>query len=108
MSVVADDSRVNAFYTLALVGSVAKADAPGRFRRNMSEPIQVVVLVRLAVAHSLHGRGIGQAPFADAAGRVVEVPLPTSSASAASSSTPSQTRRGPSTRVSASHRRSTR
>jgi len=43
----------------------------GRFRRNMPDPIPVVVLGRLAVAQTHHGKGIGRAMFQDAAHRVL-------------------------------------
>ena len=45
--------------------------APGRFRRNMPNPIPVAVLARLAVDRDWQGRGIGRALFRDAARRVV-------------------------------------
>jgi predicted N-acetyltransferase YhbS len=37
----------------------------------MPDPIPVVLLARLAVARSHHGRGIGRALFQDAARRVI-------------------------------------
>jgi GNAT superfamily N-acetyltransferase len=59
---------VVAYYGLA---SSAVTVAPGRFRRNMPDPIPVVVLARLAVAKSHHGQGVGRAMFQDAARRVI-------------------------------------
>ena len=57
----------------ALASSAINVDAtPGRFRRNMPDPVPVVVLARLAVARSHHGRGLGRALFRDAAGRVIQ------------------------------------
>ena len=47
------------------------AAAPGRFRRNMPNPIPVVVLARLAVDRAHQGRGLGRALVRDAARRVV-------------------------------------
>jgi hypothetical protein len=47
------------------------AAAPGRFRRNMPDPIPVVVLARLAVDRSQQGRGLGRSLFRDAAKRVI-------------------------------------
>ena len=44
--VVCDDDRVVAYYALAS-GAVKLAEAPGRFRRNMPDPIPVAVLVAL-------------------------------------------------------------
>lgn len=65
-----DEERVVGYYALAS-GGVATASAPGRFRRNMPEPIPVVVLGRLAVDLSYQGRGLGRALFQDAARRVL-------------------------------------
>ena len=61
--------RVAGYYALAS-GAVAVETAPGRFRRNMPNPIPVVVLGRLAVDRGWHGRGVGRALFRDAAMRV--------------------------------------
>lgn len=60
---------VVAYYALAS-GAVAQAIVPGRFRRNMPDPIPVVVLARLAVDRKQQGRGLGRALFRDAALRV--------------------------------------
>ena len=68
--VLSDTDRVVAFYALA-ASAVASGAAPGRFKRNMPEPIPVVVLGRLAIARSHQGRGLGRALFQDAAQRVV-------------------------------------
>jgi GNAT superfamily N-acetyltransferase len=61
--------RVVANYALAS-GVVAVDAAPGRFRRNMPNPIPVVVLGRLAVDRAWQGRGIGRGMVRDAAMRV--------------------------------------
>jgi GNAT superfamily N-acetyltransferase len=45
----------------------------GIFRRNMPDPIPVVVLGRLAVDKSLHGKGVGRALVRDAGLRVIQV-----------------------------------
>lgn len=68
--VVCEDTRVVGYYALAS-SAVAPAAAPGRFRRNMPDPVPVVVLGRLAVATSHRGVGLGRALFQDAALRVV-------------------------------------
>lgn len=68
--VVQDQKAVVAYYALAS-SAVAVASAAGRFKRNMPDPIPVVVLARLAVAQSHHGRGSGRALFQDAARRVL-------------------------------------
>jgi GNAT superfamily N-acetyltransferase len=67
--VVCEGTRVAAYYALAS-GAIAQAGAPGRFRRNMPDPIPVVVLARLAVDKNYQGRGLGRALFRDAAQRV--------------------------------------
>lgn len=68
--VVSDDEKVVGYYALAS-SAVALAAAPGRFRRNMPDPIPVVVVGRLAVARSHQGQGLGRALFRDAGLRVV-------------------------------------
>jgi GNAT superfamily N-acetyltransferase len=67
--VVCDEKRVIGYYALAS-GVVTVESAPGRFRRNMPNPIPVAVLARLAVDREWQGRGIGRALFRDAALRV--------------------------------------
>ena len=67
--VVCQHQRVIGYYALAS-GVVTVETAPGRFRRNMPDPIPVVVLARLAVDRDWHGRGIGRGLFRDAARRV--------------------------------------
>lgn len=68
--VACEDGRVVGYYALAS-SAVAPAAATGRLRRNMPDPVPVVVLGRLAVALSHHGRGLGRALFQDAARRVI-------------------------------------
>jgi GNAT superfamily N-acetyltransferase len=67
--VVCENNRVAGYYALAS-GVVTVDSAPGRFRRNMPDPIPVAILARLAVDHDWQGRGIGRALFRDAARRV--------------------------------------
>jgi len=67
--VVCEGKKVIAFYALAS-GAIAQTATPGRFRRNMPDPIPVVVLARLAVDRNWQGRGLGRALFRDAAYRV--------------------------------------
>ena len=62
--------KVVGHYTLAS-GAVRVASAQGRFRRNMPDPIPVVVLARLAVDRPYQGRNLGRALVRDAARRVV-------------------------------------
>jgi GNAT superfamily N-acetyltransferase len=67
--VACEGKRVVAYYALAS-GAIAQAVVPGRFRRNMPEPIPVAVLARLAIDRGWQGRGLGRALFRDAALRV--------------------------------------
>lgn len=68
--VACEDRKVVGYYALAS-SAIAPAATSGRFRRNMPDPIPVVVLGRLAVATSLHGQGLGRDLFQDAALRVI-------------------------------------
>jgi predicted N-acetyltransferase YhbS len=67
--VVCQEADVVGYYALAS-GAVTVDRVPGRFRRNMPDPIPVVVLARLAVDHAYQGKGIGRALFRDSAQRV--------------------------------------
>lgn len=67
--VVADGDRVVGYYAIAS-GSIAVTSTVGRFRRNMPDPIPVVVLGRLAIDHRQQGKGLGRALFRDCALRV--------------------------------------
>jgi len=65
-----DNGRVVGYYALA-TGSVNREDAPGKVRRNMPDPIPVVILGRLAVDDSCKGQGIGPGLLKDALLRVL-------------------------------------
>lgn len=68
--VVCEGKRVVAFYALAS-SVIAQAEATGRFKRNMPDPIPVVVLARLAIDQNFQGQGLGRALFQDAARRII-------------------------------------
>ncbi|AJC81764.1 GCN5-related N-acetyltransferase protein (plasmid) [Rhizobium etli bv. phaseoli str. IE4803] len=68
--VVCRGNRVIAYYALAS-GAVRQPEAPGRFRRNMPDPVPVAVLGRLAIDQSHQGRGIGRALVRDAGLRLL-------------------------------------
>jgi len=68
--VVTDGQRIVGYYALA-AGAINVAAAPGRFRRNMPNPIPVALLGRLAVDRSQQGKGLGRALFRDAAKRII-------------------------------------
>jgi GNAT superfamily N-acetyltransferase len=69
--VVCVGRRVVAYYALA-AGAVAHVDAPGRVRRNMPDPVPVVVIGRLAIDQSIQGQGIGPALLRDAILRTLQ------------------------------------
>jgi predicted N-acetyltransferase YhbS len=69
--VVCEGQRVVGYYAVAS-GAVAVETASSRLRRNMPDPVPVVVLGRLAVDRSLQKRGMGRALMRDAAMRVCQ------------------------------------
>jgi GNAT superfamily N-acetyltransferase len=69
--VCGDQHAVVGYYALA-AGSVAHVDAPGRVKRNMPDPVPMMVLGRLAVDRSAQGRGVGYGLLKDAVLRVVQ------------------------------------
>lgn len=70
--VVCVDHHVVGYYCLA-TGSVRSELAPGRIRRNMPDPIPVMVLGRLAVDLAWQRYGVGKALLRDAILRTVQV-----------------------------------
>jgi len=58
--VICVGNRVVGYYALA-AGAVAHAEAPGRIRRNMPDPVPVMVIGRLAVDQTAQGRALGPA-----------------------------------------------
>jgi predicted N-acetyltransferase YhbS len=69
--VACEGQRVVAYYALAS-SAVAVSETPGRFHRNMPDPIPVVVIGRLAVDQSFQGKGVGRALIRDAGYRVIQ------------------------------------
>jgi GNAT superfamily N-acetyltransferase len=63
---------VAGYYALAS-GSVEHAHAPGRVRRNMPDPVPVILLSRLAVDIREQGNGLGKHLLRDAITRCVGV-----------------------------------
>lgn len=68
--VLCDDRDVIGYYALAS-GAIAPASTPGHFRRNMPDPIPVVLLARLAIARERQGQGLGNDLFKDAVRRAI-------------------------------------
>jgi GNAT superfamily N-acetyltransferase len=64
--------QVVGFYSLS-ASAVALDEAPGRVRRNMPDPIPVILLGRLAVDHRHQGAGLGASLLQDAVRRVAGV-----------------------------------
>jgi GNAT superfamily N-acetyltransferase len=62
------DARVVGYYALA-AGGITSSEAPGRVRRNMPDPIPVMVLGRLAVDRREQGKGLGALLLRDAVER---------------------------------------
>lgn len=68
--VIAENRRVFGYYSLA-AGSVLHQAATGRVRRNMPDPVPVVLLGRLAIDEKWQGRGLGTALLRDAVLRII-------------------------------------
>jgi GNAT superfamily N-acetyltransferase len=69
--VITEGKTVIGYYALA-VGSVSRAQASGQVRRNMPDPIPVMLLARLAIDRRWQGRGLGAALLRDAALRTLQ------------------------------------
>jgi GNAT superfamily N-acetyltransferase len=69
--VVCAGTTVVGYYSLA-TGAVTREAAPGAMRRNMPDPIPVIVLGRLAVDRRYQNRGLGTAQLRDAILRVLQ------------------------------------
>ena len=68
--VVCRGDQVVGYYALAM-GSVSHENAPPRLRRGMPDPVPVVLLARLALDRSEHGKSLGGHLFVDALRRCV-------------------------------------
>ena len=66
------DKAVAGYYSLA-VGSVRRADAPGRAGKGLARhPIPVMILARLAVGRTRQGKGLGRLLLRDALLRTLQ------------------------------------
>ena len=66
------ERRVVGFYALAS-SAVEHASAPGKVRRNMPDPVPVILLSRLAVDRKEQGNGVGKHLLRDAIDRCIGV-----------------------------------
>ena len=69
--VICAGNRVVGYYALA-AGAVAQGEATGRTRRNMPDPVPVMVIGRLAIDSSYQGLGLGRALLRDAVLRTIQ------------------------------------
>jgi GNAT superfamily N-acetyltransferase len=70
--IICQDRQVVGYYTLA-TGSIDHRNAPGKIRRNMPNPIPVIVLGRLAVDQQWQHAGMGRGLLKDALLRSLSV-----------------------------------
>ena len=70
--VVCSDGQVIGYYALA-TGSVGHRNTPGKLRRNMPDPIPVIVLGRLAIDERWQHAGLGRSLLRDAILRTLSV-----------------------------------
>lgn len=63
--VLSQATKIIGYYALSN-GGVAAAEAPGKIKRNMPEPIPVMILGRLAIDQSWQGKGLGTDLLRDA------------------------------------------
>ena len=70
--VVCSGMTVIGYYSLS-AGAISHEAAPKAMRRNMPDPLPVLLLGRLAVHNRCHNKGIGQALLRDAMLRAVNV-----------------------------------
>lgn len=70
--VLCGGATVIGYYSLS-AGAISHEAAPRAMRRNMPDPLPVLLLGRLAVDKRYHNRGIGQALLRDAMLRAVNV-----------------------------------
>lgn len=63
--------RVVAYYCLA-AGAIVRDAVPSQVRRNMPDPLPVIVIGRLAVDRNYQGHGLGRALLRDAVLRIAQ------------------------------------
>ncbi len=68
---IANGIKVSGYYALA-AGGLAATGAPGKVKRNMPDPVPVMVLGRLAIDQQWQGRGLGADLLQDAVLRTMQ------------------------------------
>ena len=69
--VIAEGDRVIGYYALSS-GGAALSEAPGKVRRNMPDPIPVMILGRLAIDQAWQGQQLGTDLLQDAVLRTIQ------------------------------------
>lgn len=69
--VIHQEKKVIGYYSLSS-GALGLRTAPGRLRRNMPDPIPMIILGRLAVALEYHGYGLGRGLLKDSLLRTLQ------------------------------------
>ena len=70
--VVCNDKKIIGYYTLS-TGAISHEAAPKAMRRNMPNPLPVLLIGRLAIDKNYHNKGIGSALLRDAMIRAVSI-----------------------------------
>lgn len=70
--VLAKNKQIVGYYTLS-TGAISHEAAPKAMRRNMSDPLPVLLLGRLAIDRRYHNKGLGSALLRDAMIRAVSI-----------------------------------
>lgn len=70
--VICKDKKVIGYYTLS-AGAISHETAPKAMRRNMPNPLPILLLGRLAIDKSYHNKGLGSALLRDMLIRSVSV-----------------------------------
>ncbi|MES2998218.1 MAG: GNAT family N-acetyltransferase [Pseudomonadota bacterium] len=70
--VLCNDKKVIGYYSLS-AGAISHALSPKTMRRNMPDPLPVLLLGRLAIDRNYHNKGFGSALLRDAMLRAVSI-----------------------------------
>lgn len=70
--VLCNDKKVIGYYSLS-AGAISHESTPKTMRRNMPDPLPVLLLGRLAIDQNYHNKGLGSALLRDAMLRAVSV-----------------------------------